>query len=60
MAVKKTKKVRARKAVRHHDSSRIKGERYVCVPCGSEVVMTECGPEFQELMCCGVVMQKKK
>lgn len=59
MAVKKTRKAGIKRPVKH-PSSKSKGPKYVCVPCGSEVVMTECGPEFQELVCCGVTMQKKK
>ena len=41
-------------------SEKLKGTRYVCVPCGTEVIMTACGPEFSQLVCCGVRMEKKK
>ena len=51
----KTRKVKADKA-----SAKLKGTRYVCVPCGTEVIMTECGPEFSQLVCCGVRMKEKK
>lgn len=58
MAVKKAKKAIARKPAKRKALA-AKGPRYVCIPCGSEIVMTECGPEFKELVCCGVAMQKK-
>ena len=51
----KTHKVKAGKA-----SAKLMGKRYVCVPCGTEVIMTACGPEFSQLVCCGVRMKKKR
>lgn len=59
MAVKKAKASKAKKSIVKKSSPKVKGSRYVCVPCGTEVVMTECGPEFTELVCCGVRMKKK-
>ncbi len=53
MAIKKSK---AKKAVKRGNSAK---KKFVCTSCGTEVVMTECGPEFTELICCGTVMGKK-
>ena len=62
MPAKKTKSSRTQsrrvKAVKAN--TKPEGTRYVCVPCGTEVIMTACGPEFSQLVCCGVRMKKKK
>lgn len=40
-----------------------KGGTFVCVPCGMEIVITESGASYSEIICCGEVMEpaaKKK
>jgi hypothetical protein len=51
-AVKKTVKKATRKAPPK--------KTYVCVPCGTEVVVSKEGMGITRLMCCGEVMQSKK
>jgi hypothetical protein len=36
-----------------------KGGTYVCVPCGTEVVVTESGTSYTDIMCCGLAMAPK-
>jgi len=33
-----------------------KGGAYVCIPCGMEIVVTEAGASFSEIVCCGEIM----
>ena len=33
-----------------------KGGAYVCIPCGMEIVVTEEGATFSEIICCGEIM----
>jgi len=33
-----------------------KGGAYVCIPCGMEIVVTEAGATFSEIICCGEIM----
>lgn len=33
-----------------------KGGAYVCIPCGMEIVVTEAGAAFSEIICCGEIM----
>lgn len=35
-----------------------KGEKLICVPCGREVVISECGISTTTLWCCGRPMKK--
>ena len=56
----KSRKTASRQAKSARAGAKLRGTKYVCVPCGTEVVMTECGPEFSQLVCCGVRMEKKK
>ncbi len=44
---------------RHSGSSLKKGNKFVCVPCGKEVVVGCCGYEESTLYCCGQPMTKK-
>lgn len=40
-----------------------KGGTFVCLPCGMEIVITESGAAYSEIICCGEVMEpaaKKK
>lgn len=37
-----------------------KGGRLVCVPCGREVIINNCGISRTTLWCCGKAMQRKK
>ncbi|MDD5108098.1 MAG: hypothetical protein PHC29_01105 [Candidatus Omnitrophica bacterium] len=37
-----------------------KGAKLVCVPCGSEVIISNFGVSRKTLWCCGKAMQKKK
>ncbi|MDD5019600.1 MAG: hypothetical protein PHH75_03190 [Candidatus Omnitrophica bacterium] len=37
-----------------------KGSRLVCVPCGREVVVDDCGISRQTIWCCGKPMAGKK
>ena len=34
-----------------------KGGIFVCVPCGMEIVITESGAAYSEIICCGEVME---
>ena len=36
-----------------------KGDKLVCVPCGREVVVDNCGISRTTLWCCGKPMKKK-
>jgi len=36
-----------------------KGAKLVCVPCGREVVIDNCGISRTTLWCCGMAMNKK-
>mgnify|MGYP003392437314 CR=1 FL=1 len=37
-----------------------KGAKLACVPCGREVVITNCGVSRTTIWCCGKAMQGKK
>jgi len=51
-AVKKAAKKPAKKA--------LPKKTYVCLPCGTEVIVSREGMGVTRLMCCGEVMQPKK
>lgn len=34
-----------------------KGGTFVCVPCGMEIVVTESGAAYSEIICCGEIME---
>jgi hypothetical protein len=33
-----------------------KGGTFVCIPCGMEIIVTESGVAYSEIICCGEVM----
>lgn len=33
-----------------------KGGTFVCIPCGMEIIVTESGAAYSEIICCGEVM----
>lgn len=37
-----------------------KGAKLICVPCGREVVVDNCGISETAVLCCGVPMEKVK
>ena len=36
-----------------------KGGSYICAPCGMEVLITESGSAYSEILCCGQAMAPK-
>jgi transcription elongation factor Elf1 len=53
---KKTAKKTTKKATKKAPPKKT----YVCIPCGTEVVVSKEGMGITRLMCCGEVMQPKK
>jgi transcription elongation factor Elf1 len=54
------KKKATKKAVKKTTKKAPPKKTFVCVPCGTEVVVSKEGMGITRLMCCGEVMQPKK
>ena len=54
------KKKTAKKPVKKATKKAPPKKTFVCVPCGTEVVVSREGMGITRLMCCGEVMQPKK
>ena len=54
------KKKAVKKAARKPAKKAPPKKTYVCLPCGTEVIVSREGMGVTRLMCCGEVMQPKK
>ena len=54
------KKKAVKKAIRKPAKKTPPKKTYVCLPCGTEVIVSKEGMGVTRLMCCGEVMQPKK
>jgi len=54
------KKKTAKKPVKKATKKAPLKKTFICVPCGTEVVVSKEGMGITRLMCCGEVMQPKK
>jgi hypothetical protein len=59
MMAKKTGKTKVTRKASEKSKPAAKGPKYLCVLCGTEIIITSEGAAFVELVCCGKSMIKK-